>query len=142
MKTQKKAPIFLTNTSKYNIYYEDTDFSGFVYHANYLKLFERSRSNMIGISALKDLFDEGFHFVVSKARLEFKAPARFGDEVEIHSSAIFSKSPRVIVNHILKNAGGAILVIGEIEIACLGKNNRPTQIPELFLSYLKNKHIS
>jgi len=67
--------IKLTHTNIYNIYYEDTDFSGFVYHANYLKFFERSRSDLMGISALKELFDAGYHFVVSKAVLDFKAPA-------------------------------------------------------------------
>lgn len=142
MGLESKELISLRNISKYNIYYEDTDFSGFVYHANYLKFFERARSNMLGISALKSLFEEGFHFVVTKALLEFKAPARFGDEVIVESHAEISKSPRVHIKHILKNIYEKALVIGDIEVALLDKNNRPAKIPENFLIYLKAKNIS
>lgn len=139
MNLKTQASIMLSHLSKFNIYYEDTDFSGFVYHANYLKFFERSRSDMLGISALKKLFAEGFHFVVSKAVLEFKAPARFGDQVIVQSQAELSRSPRVHVKHILKNMGDSLLVTGHIEIALLDNNNRPAKIPENFISYLINK---
>lgn len=141
MNLKSKTHISLAHTSKFNIYYEDTDFSGFVYHANYLKLFERSRSDMLGIGALKKLFTEGFHFVVTKAKLEFKAPARFGDEVICESRATISRSPRVQVEHILKSKFiDNPLVIGHIEIALLDNNNRPAQIPENFISYLETKN--
>ena len=66
------------------IYYEDTDLSGFVYHSNYLKFFERAREHLIGVSFLRELYtQQGLHFVVSKAQLEYKSPARHGDIVRI-----------------------------------------------------------
>jgi acyl-CoA thioester hydrolase len=134
--------IKLTHTNIYNIYYEDTDFSGFVYHANYLKFFERSRSDLMGISALKELFDAGYHFVVSKAVLDFKAPARFGEQIIVDTHAEFTRSPRVHIKHILKNSSQITLVIGEITLAMLDKHNKPARIPDNFLIYLKHKNNS
>ena len=55
------------------IYYEDTDFSGVVYHASYLKSFERAREHLIGVDELVRLFrEDGIGFVVYKANLTFR----------------------------------------------------------------------
>ena len=62
-----------------HIYYEDTDLSGVVYHANYLKYFERAREHMLGRAELVRLLDEdGVGFVVYKASLSFRKGARLG----------------------------------------------------------------
>ncbi|MEE3327409.1 MAG: thioesterase family protein, partial [Myxococcota bacterium] len=62
------------------IYYEDTDVSGMVYHANYLKYFERAREHFIGPEELVRLFEEeDTAFVVYKAELTYKEGARLGD---------------------------------------------------------------
>ena len=60
------------------IYYEDTDHSGVVYHANYLKYFERAREHMLGIEALVQLLQEdNIGFVVYKANLTYNKGAKF-----------------------------------------------------------------
>ena len=62
------------------IYYEDTDHSGVVYHANYLKYFERARENLIGTDALVRLWEEeGIGFSVYKVEMGFFDGATFGD---------------------------------------------------------------
>ena len=73
------------------IYYEDTDFSGVVYHASYLRFMERGRTNYLRLlgAGHRALFEEtekeapGFAFVVRKMQIEFFRPARMDDVVNI-----------------------------------------------------------
>ncbi len=68
------------------VYYEDTDHSGVVYHANYLKFFERAREDIIGIDVLSDMWhNKGIGFAVYKTELKFHDGAVFGDLLEIRS---------------------------------------------------------
>ena len=69
------------------IYYEDTDHSGLVYHANYLKYFERAREHLLGTAELVRLLnDEGTGFVVYKAEMTFRRGAAFGDTIEVRTT--------------------------------------------------------
>jgi len=73
------------------VYYEDTDFSGIVYHANYLRFLERGRSNHLRLLGAdqRSLFAEtereapGFAFVVRSMQIEFLKPARMDDVLEV-----------------------------------------------------------
>ena len=73
------------------VYYEDTDFSGIVYHANYLRFLERGRSNYLRLLGAdqRSLFEEtereapGFAFVVRSMQIEFLKPARMDDVLEV-----------------------------------------------------------
>lgn len=119
------------------VYYEDTDLSGFVYHANYLKYFERAREHIIGVSFLRQLFEEGFHFVVSKAKLDYKAPAQHGDIILVESQALYSRSPAIAFDQLayVLDASGQkrLLVQGEISIVVLNRANRPVRMPDRIL---------
>ena len=73
------------------VYYEDTDFSGIVYHANYLRFMERGRTNHLRLlgAGHRSLFEEaqqeapGFAFVVRSMQVEFLKPARMDDVLEV-----------------------------------------------------------
>ena len=73
------------------VYYEDTDFSGIVYHANYLRFMERGRTNYLRLlgadhRALFEVAEQeapGFAFVVRSMQLEFLKPARMDDVLEV-----------------------------------------------------------
>ena len=73
------------------VYYEDTDFSGIVYHANYLRFMERGRTNYLRLLGVdhRALFEEaakeapGFAFVVRSMQIEFFKPARMDDVLEV-----------------------------------------------------------
>jgi acyl-CoA thioester hydrolase len=73
------------------VYYEDTDFSGAVYHASYLRFMERGRTNHLRLMGAdqRALFEEtekevpGFAFVVRSMQIEFLKPARMDDVLEI-----------------------------------------------------------
>lgn len=128
--------VTLDDASIFTIYYEDTDFSGFVYHANYLKFFERAREHMIGIGLLKRLYASGLHFVVTSAALKYKAPARFGDQITVKSSASFSRSPRIACTQNALSKEGTLLVEGHIEIALVNAKNLPQRLDQSLLHAL------
>ena len=75
------------------VYYEDTDFSGVVYHANYLRFMERGRTNFLrllgadqhGLFAAADREAPGFAFVVRSMQIEFLLPARMDDVVVVET---------------------------------------------------------
>lgn len=120
------------------VYYEDTDLSGFVYHANYLKFFERAREHVIGIRFLADLYDEGMHFVVNRAQLDFRSPARHGDQIVVESSGNYSRSPVIAFeqNAYVLEADGTkrLAVSGQISIVVLNADHRPIRMPDLILA--------
>jgi acyl-CoA thioester hydrolase len=122
---------------EFPVYYEDTDLSGFVYHANYLKFFERAREHVIGIKFLKELYDQGIHFVVSKAVMEFKAPAQHGDQLLIVSEGQYSRSPALPFEQTayLLDAQGQrkLLVSAQITIVALNAQHRPIRMPDVIL---------
>jgi len=69
------------------VYYEDTDAGGVVFYANYLKYFERGRSewlNHLGIDQAR-LFEQGIAFAVKKADVDYKRPARLNDQLQVVS---------------------------------------------------------
>jgi acyl-CoA thioester hydrolase len=118
------------------VYYEDTDLSGFVYHANYLKFFERAREHVIGVRFLKELYDIGAHFVVHKAALEFKSPARHGDQLVIESSGAYSRSPAIHFEqnaYVLENGVKRAAVLGQISIVVIGPENKPIRMPDAIM---------
>ena len=83
------------------VYYEDTDFTGLVYHANYVRYFERGRSDClrlmgIGHAELLD-GDQPMAFVVSKMGLTFLKPARIDDELVVRTWYDAAKGPRLLI---------------------------------------------
>lgn len=113
------------------VYYEDTDFSGVVYHANYLRYFERAREHVLGSSELVRLWrEEQKGFVVYKATLAFKEGAVFGDIVEVRSSARLESEYRVVFEQRAhRKADGKLLVDGVVEMVCIDAARRPVPIP-------------
>ena len=78
------------HTLPIKIYYEDTDAQGVVYYANYLKFFERARTEFlreIGYKQ-KELMEEGAIFVVREVSVEFRKPAKLDQKIEIHTQII------------------------------------------------------
>ena len=69
------------------IYVEDTDFQGFVYHANYIKFFERARSEFLQDNKIyqKELRINNLAFVVKRIEIDFLFPGRLGDELIVKS---------------------------------------------------------
>jgi acyl-CoA thioester hydrolase len=114
------------------IFYEDTDFTGYVYHSNYLKYFERAREMVLGVDMLKELYKEGVHFVVAEANLKYRAAARFGDHITIETTVTYEKSPLVQFKQ-LATLDGKTLVDGDISLATVNEEGRPIRLPDAIL---------
>ncbi len=117
---------------KVQIYYEDTDLSGVVYHANYLKYFERAREHMIGPAELVRLWEEdNIGFVVYHAALTYREGARLGDSLEIRTTAVLESRYRAIFTHNVHREGSdAILVEGEVHLVCVDIRDSLVPLPD------------
>ncbi|MGA0563336.1 tol-pal system-associated acyl-CoA thioesterase [Ancylobacter sp. VNQ12] len=125
------------------VYYEDTDFSGIVYHANYLKFMERARSDhlrLIGV-VQGDLFGEalaeapGFAFVVRSMELQFLRPARIDDVLEVHTSpAEVAGASITLAQKVMR--GGELLVEGKVKVAFVSQG-RARRIPDSLRAAMK-----
>ena len=126
------------------IYYEDTDHSGVVYHANYLKYFERAREHMLGINQLVALMEnEGVGFVVYKAELTYKRGAAFGDNLEIRSTVALKSAYRLIFrqNAYLPSESRPI-VEGVIQLACVDEERKLVPVPQEILDEMSQRGYS
>lgn len=113
------------------IYYEDTDHSGLVYHANYLKYFERAREHILGLAELRRLYEEdGVGFVVYKVELSYRQGAVFGDTLTIRSR-VEAPSPYRAVFHqdALRAADGELLVRGVLTLVCIDREKQLVPLP-------------
>lgn len=133
----------LVNEISFPIYYEDTDLSGFVYHANYLKYFERAREHAIGVDYLANLYQAGVHFVVNEATLKYRAPLGHGDVAIIRSVGSYSKSPMVpfVQKAYRKKQDSSLELVceGRISIVALNKDNRPIRMPDHIIAYFDGR---
>ncbi len=118
-------------THQVQIYYEDTDLSGIVYHANYLKYFERAREHIIGPAELARLWNEqGLGFVVYKAELTFREGARLGDTIEIRTRAHLASPYRAVFDqNVYKPGSQTPMVEGRVEMVCIDPTKKLVPIP-------------
>ncbi|MGH6811822.1 MAG: tol-pal system-associated acyl-CoA thioesterase [Methylocella sp.] len=123
------------------VYYEDTDFSGVVYHASYLRFLERGRTEFLRTLGIehRGIFGNGgadaFHFVVRAMTMEFLKPALMDDElcVETHPSATGGASIDMIQKI---RRGGDVLVTAKVRIA-MTAGGKARRIPARILAKLK-----
>ncbi len=113
------------------IYYEDTDLTGAVYHANYLAYFERAREHCLGVEELVRMFrEDGLGFVVHRADLTFKAPCHHGDRLEVLSTARCESEYRVVFDHRIRAQGETVeRVVGKVTLVCVQNNNQLVPVP-------------
>ena len=120
------------------IYYEDTDHSGVVYHPNFLKYFERAREHVIDSNVLDKLWREkGLGFAVYKANMIFQDGVEFAEICDIRTTYHIEGKYKTLWRQEVWRPGGAkAAVIGEIEMVCLDKKKRLQPIPESIFSRL------
>jgi acyl-CoA thioester hydrolase len=121
------------HTMRVRVYYEDTDFSGIVYHANYLRFMERGRTNHLRLLGAdhRALFEEaerempGFAFVVRSMRIEFLKSARMDDVLEVVTFPHEVKGASITLNQQVLR-GDELLVDAHVRVACVsGGRARP-----------------
>jgi acyl-CoA thioester hydrolase len=127
------------------VYYEDTDFSGLIYHARYLHFLERGRTDYLRClgceqSALLTADEEGLVFVVHRMEIDFKLPARMDDILTIQTSTEKAGGAKMVLNQEIRR-GDALLIAAKVVIAVINRHGRPRRLPESvaekFLSHPK-----
>ncbi len=128
----------MVHTHPITVYYEDTDFTGVVYHANYLKYFERAREHLLGVDALVALYrDQGVGFVVYRAELTFKEGARHGDRLAIRTEVQAASEYRLVFAQAAwRQPEDRLLVKGSVDLVCVDRDQRLVRLPEGVLSAL------
>ncbi len=113
------------------VYYEDTDFSGLVYHASYLRFMERGRSDMIRLMGVHHsaLAAEGrrLAFVVRRMGIDFLRPARIDDVLEIVTEPASSTAAAITLAQTV-NRAGETLVRASVQIVLVDENGRPQRL--------------
>lgn len=125
------------------IYYEDTDCGGVVYYANYLRYFERGRTEFLrerGIS-LTDFHNKGVLFVVAKVEVEYLSPCRYNDLLILDTQLADMSRVTMTFKHSIRRQGSEKeLVKGTVVLASVGRNGRPIRFPEELRSPLLISH--
>lgn len=114
------------------IYYHDTDCGGVVYYANYLKFFEEARTVFFESKGviMKDLIARGEFFVVARQEVDYKAPTRYGDTIDIEAKIDEVTAVKIIFYHQVKGPKGELCVTAKTTMVYVDKNLKPKAIPQ------------
>lgn len=127
------------------IYYEDTDAGGVVYYANYLRYFERARTEFLESLGIKisELAQRGTKFVVVKTEIDYISPAKLGDILEVETELVELKRVSLVFEYkVLRKDDNKPIVSGRTKLACVDNNLQLIRIPDEIYSLLsKNVEI-
>ena len=126
------------------VYYEDVDIGGVVYYANYLRYFERARSDWLrslGVNQERMAAVEGIGFVVARAEIDFRVGARLDDLLEVTVKLVDKKKTYFWLEQEARLVdgphSGRLCAAGRIQAACVRhKDMRPQPIPEVLIARL------
>ena len=113
------------------VYFEDTDLTGVVYHANYLRFMERARSDMLLAAGIDQRAaheaGEGA-YAIHGLNIRYRAPARLGDELTVVSRLVRLRAASVDIHQRVMR-GPVILTEADVEAAFVAPNGRPRRQP-------------
>jgi acyl-CoA thioester hydrolase len=112
------------------VYFEDTDFSGFVYHARYLHFLERGRSDYLRLLGIRHsaLAQEGLAFAVRRMAIEFLQPARIDDVLSVETRPGALGGARLMLSQAIRRRA-ELLVEAEVMAVLLDRQGRPRRLP-------------
>ena len=135
-KTNKISIFNFNNTIR--VYYEDTDSGGVVYHANYLKYGERSRTEMLRkykIEQEKLKIDFNIQFIVKNLFIEYYASAKLDDLLNIKSLIIQISSAKIIMEQSIFNKKKLLAKIN-VTLGSVNLEGKPSRLPKFVLNIL------
>ena len=121
------------------VYYEDTDAGGIVYYANFLKFFERCRTEWLralSIDQIRLAADDGLMFVVQELACAYRTPARLDDQLEVLAQVSrVGGASLTFVQQVRR--GELLLASGEVKVACVdARRMAPARLPAALLAAL------
>lgn len=117
------------------VFFEDTDLSGIVYHANYLRFIERARSDMLRLAGIDQ---RGFHdggegaYAVTALAIRYRAPARLDDVLVVHSRVTAVRAASVDIQQTVRR-GDTILTQADVTAALVAPSGRARRQPAAWL---------
>ena len=122
------------------VYYEDTDLTGVVYHANYVRYFERGRSDFLRLAGVdhKSLLerDDPAAFAVTRIAIDFRLAARIDDALEVRTLFESARGVRLnIAQRVLR--AGAVIATAVVEVVSIGLDGRARRPPRELVEALK-----
>jgi acyl-CoA thioester hydrolase len=119
------------------VYFEDTDFSGVVYHASYLRFMERGRTDLLRLAGIgHGALDSGgaeagdrLAFAVRRMSLEFLKPARIDDLLEVDTEVTGITGARIVLGQAVR-LDGAALVTAVVTVALVNRRGRVQRLPQ------------
>ena len=122
------------------IYYEDTDCGGVVYYANYLKYFERARTEYIeqrGLS-VSELMKERTLFLVVHAELDYRSPARYGETLTIETTVTQIGRTSLTFAHVIRErASQRVVVEGSAKLVTVDLQGKVKRLDKSFVEALR-----
>jgi acyl-CoA thioester hydrolase len=122
------------------VYYEDTDASGVVYHARYVAFFERARTEMLRQHNFhqQQLLSEHVAFVVRRMTVDYLAPARLDEQLEVQSEITVIRGASLTFAQRIVNCDGALLSQADVLIACIDPHHmKPRALPKSIVAEFK-----
>lgn len=122
------------------VYLEDTDAGGVVFYANYLKFFERARTEFVRSKgfAMREMLELGTSFVVSSAQIDYKKSAHLDDRLSIYVELEELSGASFKVSQWVENDLGDVLAKGSVTVVCVElSNGRPKRLPDLLVTALQ-----
>src|SRR5438876_3974221 len=110
--------------------YAETDRMGLLHHANFLVYFEQGRTELLrslGV-AYKDLEDQGYLLVITKAEVRFRSPARYDDLLTLRTSVARTTAVRIGHRYELFREG-VLVAEGPTALGCVDREGRPPTLP-------------
>ena len=131
------------NTLNLKIYVEDTDFQGVVYHANYLKYFERARSQFLienNLSQTDAIAKRNESYVIKTINLSYYHPAILEDELTVKTEIeLVSKARTIFFQSILNSKNDTLICKGEVEVCFINNDSgKPKAFPLGLLNLFKS----
>jgi tol-pal system-associated acyl-CoA thioesterase len=120
---------------EFRVYLEDTDAQGIVYYANYLRYFERGRSEFLEYlgTPMDEVARPDCRLVVYEARIKFRRPAYLGDRIEVTTSMLHASEYRLTFKQQVRRQGEADpLVSGEVDIVAIDQSGTLKELPPYF----------
>lgn len=117
---------------KVRVYYEDTDAGGIVYYANYLKFFERCRTEWLRSLGIEQdqLIEQSIGFVVKRVEMDNHKPALFNQELSISCQIVELRKASVVFEQHINNKDNQSLVSAKVRVACVNLAKlKPIAIP-------------
>lgn len=115
------------------VYYEDTDAGGVVYYANYLKYFERGRTEFFRERGLEvaSYAAAGFLFVVAHAEIDYRLAARYNDLLDMETEVVDFSRASLTFSHVVRlHDTDKVVAEGWVRLVCVDERFKPKRLPE------------